>query len=333
VSELSGNPRVGVVLGSALPPEHIQGAAAAAEKLGFGEIWLAEDYFFTGGISGATAVLAATERIPVGLGIVSAMVRHPALLAMEISTTARMYPDRLMPGIGLGVPDWMRQMGILPRSPLGAMRECVTSVRDLLAGEELTADGDYFHFDKVKLTYPLEAGGVPLFMGVLGPKMLQLSGEVADGTVISVLASPQYVSWARERIAEGMERGGRTEHHRVATFALFAVNEDGEKARAEMRPLLAFYLATLPHATMVSNYGITDQVLELSKDGPEALAKAMPDEWIEDLAVAGNPQECAEKIGRLLEAGSDSVDLFPVPPDRAMETIELAGAKVLPACA
>ena len=85
-------PPVGLVLGSALPPERCVEIAQRGERLGFAELWLAEDYFFTGGIAGATAVLGATKRIPVGLGIVSAMVRHPALLAMEVATMTRMHP-------------------------------------------------------------------------------------------------------------------------------------------------------------------------------------------------------------------------------------------------
>ena len=116
-------PPVGLVLGSALAPETLPGLSRLAEQLGYGELWFAEDYFFTGGISGAAAALAATERIPIGLGVVSAMVRHPALLAMEIATLDRMFPGRLRPGIGTGVPAWMRQMGVKPRSPLSALRE------------------------------------------------------------------------------------------------------------------------------------------------------------------------------------------------------------------
>src|SRR4051794_11324447 len=312
-------PPVGLVLGSALPPEEIQDMAIAGEEFGFSEFWLAEDYFFTGGISGATAALAGTRTAPVGLGIVSAMVRHPALLAMELSTLARMYPGRVLPGIGLGLPNWVQQMGLTPRSSLGALRECITSVRALLDGEELDHKGQYFEFNQVRLTYPVPENRPPLYMGVIGPKMLQMSGEIADGTVLSVLASPQYIRWAREHIAEGQERGGRKDHHRLATFALFAVDEDGDRARQDIRGLFAFYLAAMAHSPLVDVLGVTDQVLELSKDGPEALAANMPDEWLEELAIAGDPAECAEKIDRLIEAGSDSVELFMVPAERARE--------------
>jgi 5,10-methylenetetrahydromethanopterin reductase len=326
----AGSP-VGLVLGSALAPEHIKDVAASGERLGFGQLWLAEDYFFTGGVAGAAAVLGATERVSVGLGVVSAMVRHPALLAMELATLARMYPDRLVPGIGLGLPNWVAQMGLSPRSSLGALRECVTTVRALLAGEELTAEGKYFSFDAIKLTYPLQESPVPLYTGVVGPKMLQLSGEIADGTILSVLASPQYVEWAREQIAEGAARGGREDqHHRLSTFALFAIDEDGERARRDIRPLLAFYLEAMAHSALVQAYGITDQVLELASEGTEALAAGMPDQWIEDLAIAGDPAECAAKVERLLAAGSDTVELFPVPPERASDLLELAGAQMLP---
>jgi 5,10-methylenetetrahydromethanopterin reductase len=319
--------QVGLVLGSILAPEHLREAARDGERLGFGQLWMAEDCFYTGGISGAAAVLGATEEIPVGLGIVNAMVRYPALLSMELATLARMYPDRLVPAIGLGLPDWLRQLGLYPRSPLGALRECVGAVRDLLSGEEITSSGPNFHFDRVRLSYPVP---IPLHMGIMGPKMLELSGEIADGTVLSVLASAEYVTWARERIAAGARRAGRDGHHRLSTFALFAVDDDGERARAEMRPFLAFFLETVAKSTLVSALGIADELRELSKGGSEALADAMPDAWMEDLVIAGTPAECAQKINRLLAAGSDTVELFPAPPERASDFIALAAKQVLP---
>lgn len=315
-------PPVGLVLGSALAPETLPGLSRLAEQLGYGELWFAEDYFFTGGISGAAAALAATERIPIGLGVVSAMVRHPALLAMEIATLDRMFPGRLRPGLGAGVPAWMRQMNLKPKSPLTALRESVTSVRRLLDGEEVTLDGRLFQLDRVRLTHP-PTGRVPVYMGVLGPKMLALSGEIADGNVLSVLASTQYVRWARERIGAP---------NRLATFAFVSVGRDGAAAKAALRRPMAFYLAADGGNALTDAYGISDELTAMlaGGGGAEAVERAMPDQWIEDLAVAGEPDECAEKIGRLLDAGSDSVVLFPLAGDDPEAVVRSVAADVLP---
>ncbi len=241
---MSAEHPIGLVLGSAVAPEQVQGAAATAEACGFDEIWLAEDYFFTGGISGAALVLAATAHITVGLGVVSAVARHPALLAMELSTLSRTYDDRLIAGIGLGVPAWVRQMGLHPRSPLSALRECVTTTKALLRGETVDARGEVFSFNNVTLVYPETGAPTPVRMGVIGPKMLQLSGEVADGSVLSVSAGHDYVRWAKDRIDEGRARAGRADHHPITVFAIYAVDDDGGAARESARARLAFYRQT-----------------------------------------------------------------------------------------
>lgn len=320
---------IGLVLGSAVAPELLSGAAAAAEASGFDELWLAEDYFFTGGISAAAMALGATKSIKVGLGIVSAVVRHPAVLAMEISTISRVHPGRLVAGLGLGVPVWIRQMGLHPRSALAAMRESVMAVRRLLAGEQLTEKGEVFEFDAVKLTYP-ESHPTPVHMGVTGPNMLRLSGEVADGTILSVSASEPYVAWARERIDEGRAVAGRTDHHRVTMFAIYSVDRDGDAARASVREPLAFYRSTGTNA-LTDVHGSSEQLAEMiSRGGYEVLVREMPDQWIRDLTISGTPQECAAKIRAAYEAGADTVALFPMPTDRVDELVRLTADEVLP---
>ncbi len=321
---------VGLVLGSHLAPEQIASTARLGEELGFRELWLAEDYFFTGGISGAGAALGATNEIPVGLGIVSAMVRHPALLAMEVSTLARMHPGRVRPGIGLGVPSWVRQMHLMPRSRVGAMRECVSALRRLLAGEELTEQGEYFSFNQVKLTYP-PPDPVPVLMGIIGPKMLHLSGEIADGTIGSVMAGTRYLAWAREQIAAGQAAAGRSgAAHPFAAFTMFSIDPDGERARAAIRPTMAFYLAADPVNAMTEVYEIAEKTGALAEGGPAAVEAGIEEAWVEDLVVAGNPDECTEKIQALLAVGADTVVLFPTPAERAEEMLRLAAAEVLP---
>ena len=321
---------IGLVLGSAIAPADLDSAARTAEQGGFDEIWLAEDFFFTGGISGACAVLAATERTTVGLGVVSAMVRHPALLAMEISTIAATYPGRLIAGVGLGVPAWIRQMGLHPRSPLAAMRECVMSVRQLLRGETLDASGGVFDFHDVTLTYPEEGAPTPIHMGVTGPKMLTLSGEIADGSVLSVAAGYDYVRWARERIDDGRRAAGRTDDHRITLYAIYSVDEDSARAREVVRGPLAFYNSLGPTA-LTDVYGISEPLQALvDAGGHDAVRDGMPDQWVEDLTIAGSPEEVAAKIESFYAIGVDCVALFPMPSDQVDRMVTVTAERVLP---
>ena len=321
---------LGLVIGSAIAPERVPGAAAKAEAAGIEEIWLAEDFFFTGGISGASLALDATSRATVGLGIVSAMVRHPALLAMEISTISRVHRNRLIAGIGLGVPAWVRQMGLHPPSPLAALRECVTSVKRLLRGETVHQEGQVYSFDNVALTYPEEGEPTPIWMGVSGPNMLRLSGEVADGSVLSVAGSHEYMRWAKDRIDEGRERGERTDKHPITAFAIYAVDADGDAARASARSTLAFYKQHGSNA-LTDVYGIGDELNALvAEGGYDALVAGMPDNWVNDLTISGTPEECAERIAGFYDAGADSVALYPVATDRVDAIVSLTAEEVMP---
>ena len=316
---------LGLVLGSSLGPERLATAAQNAERAGFGDLWLAEDFFFTGGIAGAAIALGATEDIRVGLGVVSALVRHPALLAMEISTIARSFPGRFVPGIGLGVPSWMQQMGLVPDSPLAAVRECVTAVRRLLDGEEVTEVGRVFAFDGVRLAFP-PVERIPIHLGVIGPKMLELSGEVADGTVLSVLAGADYIRWARQRIEIGRGRSGRNDGHHVTAFAIYSVDPSASRAMAAARATLAFYLAAGGRNALTDVSGISERLPEiLSQRSSE-----MGHELVDELTIAGTPDEVRGKIHKVFEAGADSVALFPTPVERAEEIIDLTARVVLP---
>jgi alkanesulfonate monooxygenase SsuD/methylene tetrahydromethanopterin reductase-like flavin-dependent oxidoreductase (luciferase family) len=326
-----GTPPIGLVLGSHMPPERIPATARLAEELGFGELWFSEDCFFGGAMSGITAALDATQRLPVGLGIASAVTRHPALHAMELATMSRLHPGRVRAGVGLGVPVWLDQMGLRPSSPLGALRECVSSLRRLLDGGTITETGRTFTFDGVELTHkPGER--IPIYMGVVNEKGLRLSGELADGTVLSVVAGTEYVSWARGVVKGAAIAAGRhPAAHRIVTYALCSVDSDGRRARAEVRDLVAFYLHAMPDNALSQVYGIDAELQSLVTAGDAGhVSREMPDRWVDDLAVAGDPDECAARLRALLDAGSDSVGLWLFPLERADEVARLVATEVFP---
>ena len=321
--------RVGAIIPTSIAgPEDIASAARFIEDAGFGEVWVAEDYFFYGGMSTAGLVLETTESIQVGLGIVASVARHPAVTAMEFATLGRAYPGRFLPGIGHGVPAWTKQMGLYPKSPLGVFREVATSVRRLVEGETLDESGHYT-FNSVTLTHP--SPGLEILGGVVGPKSLQLSGELMDGTVLSVLAGPKYVEYSIDHTSRGMAKAGRSGDHLLPTFALFAVDEDGDAARASARGIVAFYLFAVGPTPLTGVYDANPALTDmLRRGGPEKVAEEMPDEWLETFAVVGTPAECATKIEALLAAGASSVVLFPVAADQSRTQLEIASREVLP---
>ncbi|MCL4234163.1 MAG: LLM class flavin-dependent oxidoreductase, partial [Deltaproteobacteria bacterium] len=94
--------------------------------------------------------------------------------------------------------------------------------------------------------------------------------------------------------------------------------------------MMAFYLAAVPKSALTDAYGIADELSELVQGGMERIAAEMPAQWVEDLVITGDPDECAAKIRRLLDAGADSVVLFPMPVERAEEVVRLTAREVLP---
>jgi 5,10-methylenetetrahydromethanopterin reductase len=323
---------IGVSTGDMTPPEQLGEKARWLEGLGYSHIMVPEDYFYVPALIGATLALSATDSVPVGTSIVSGLVRSPAVLAMEIAGISRAFPGRFRPGIGLGLPAWLQQMGILPEKPVTALRESVTSVQRLLAGETVTLDGKQFQLDAIAITHPaLEH--VPITLGVMGPMLLELSGQIADGTLFGAAAGLDFFRWAMAQVEKGLAAAGRsTDVMSYSTVALTCVNRDGAAARAAARPILASFLGEFGVNTLTDAYGISEQVTEiLERGGPEAVEAEMPDEWLEDLTLVGTPAEVVAKIRRWLDAGIDSICIFL--PDEELEraTIELVAAEVIPA--
>ncbi len=303
---------LGVIFHPTFPPESLVDYARRAEAAGFDELWLFEDCFFAGAFTSAATALAATERIKIGIGILPATVRNPLFAAMEITTLARLYPGRFIPGFGHGVDSWMKEIGAAPRSTLTALEETVSSVRALLSGERVTFQGQHVQLDNVQMN--LTAPHIPpLYIGAIREKSLRLAGRVGDGTIFTEMASPAYVRWAREHIQQGMDEAQRSTNT-MAVFVFAKVNPDGNVARQAVRPVLAKRLkSAAPH---LQPLGIAEEAQRLYQEyGVEGAAERMPDAWLDDLSVSGTPQQAAATIERLADAGAQSVILLPLEGD------------------
>lgn len=307
-------PSFGVIFHPTFPPETIADYARRAEAAGFDELWLWDDCFLPGALTLAALALAATTSLKVGIGLMPATVYNPLFVAMELTTLARTFPGRILPGFGHGVAAWMTQIGAAPTSSMKALEETVTAVRRLLGGEAVTVNGSEVHLDQVQMqTTPRSVP--PLFVGAMREKSFKLAGRVGDGTILTGMSSPAYVRWALEHIRAGMTEGGRTDH-RVVVYVETKVGPDGAAARVAARRSLVEWW---PWADIhVDALGIEDEVAALvAAHGQGGVAEHMPDAWLDAFAAAGTPEQVTAAVQRLVDAGADSIVLQPLKGDPA----------------
>lgn len=306
---------IGIMLPRDLPADQVLDYARAAETAGFAELWIVEDLGYRGGIAQTAAVLAATDHLTVGIGILPAGARNVAFAAMEIATLADLFPGRVHIGLGHGMPTWMRQVGAAPTSYLTLLDECLTALRALLTGRPVTQHGHYIHLDDVTIAPP--AIVPPLLAGVRGPKSLALAGRLADGTVLAEPAGPEYIRAARETIAAAP--------HRVIAYNIGAVDPDPAVARTAARSRLTWigdpdvdvHIAALPFATDLRE-------LRARHADRTTFAAALPDTWVDQLAVTGTPDQARARLTKLADAGADAVVLIPAAgdPHAALHTLK-----------
>jgi alkanesulfonate monooxygenase SsuD/methylene tetrahydromethanopterin reductase-like flavin-dependent oxidoreductase (luciferase family) len=230
MASLTELPRVGVVFRPQLPPERMREFVLTAEAAGLDDVWLWEDCFAEGGLASASAALAWTSTLRIGLGLMPVPLRNPAVAAMEIATLQRLFPGRFVPAVGHGVLSWMEQVGARVRSPMTLLREWVSAARALLHGERVTTRGEYIRLDQVALDWPPETAP-PVLVGARGPKTLALAGELADGLVLDAGISP-------EGVKRAVARAAAPRPHEVVVYVLCGAGPDArDRIEAELAEL------------------------------------------------------------------------------------------------
>ena len=164
--------------------------ARYAEKHGFGAVWQADSRLVREASVPMAAFAATTESIKIGSGVVDVWTRNPARLASMFATLDDLAPGRILCGLGAWWDPLAAKVGVSRRKPLNAMREVVQVVLSLLANETVTFQGDFVSLDGVELDYVYQERkpkNVPIYIGATGLKMMELTGEIADGVVLNYL--------------------------------------------------------------------------------------------------------------------------------------------------
>lgn len=287
------------------PADAMADYARSVESAGIEQLWVIEDCFFTAGISLAATALAVTDSLTVGLGVLPAVARNPAITAMEVATLATMAPGRLVAGIGHGVQEWMAQIGALTPSPLTTLDETITVVKRLLRGDEVTFSGRQVVLDRVRLDQPPSVVP-PVVAGVQQQRSMALAGRVADGVILVEGAGPVYVRWALDHAAPVA-----AEPFRVTTFTLLAVEADRRAAYRTVAPFVAGLVAQRRPALTVLPF-FDEMAARVAERGAAALVDMPGDFWAE-IGAVGTLDDALDHVAALEAAGVHSVNIFPGP--------------------
>lgn len=294
-----------------------------AEKHGFEAVWQAESRLVRDAIVPMAAFAAVTERIKVGSGVINNWTRNIGLLASTFLTLDDLAPDRIICGIGAWWDPLAANVGIERRKPLLAMRETIEVMRRLLRMENVTYEGEFHKVKGIELDVVhgrREPRNIPMMIGATGGKMMELTGEIADGAVLNYCVPPEYNDDAINQLKAGAARSGRTlDDIDRPQLIVCSVDMDKAKALDGARWLLTQYIAQQPHITKASNTPpeTVAQIQSIlgwpaTREQIKEAMKLVPDDLVQRITASGTPEEVKAKVREYVNRGCTCPILYPL---------------------
>lgn len=297
-----------------------------AETAGFEAVWQAESRLVREATVPMAAFAATTDRIKVGSGVVNNWTRNVGLMAATFVTLDDLAPGRVLLGIGAWWEPLATKVGVKRERPLAAMREYVDVVRRLVAMENVTFHGDFVDVEDIQIDIvhgDRSPRHIPIYIGATGMKMMELTGEIADGVVLNYLVSPSYNATAMEHLAVGAAKAGRD----VADLdrpqlVVCSLDDDRDLALDRARELVTQYLGQQPHIGKASgvDQGLLDDIGKIltwpaTEEQVREAMELVPDEIVQMVTASGTSDECRAKVQEYVDAGATCPILYPLGDD------------------
>ena len=288
--------------------------ARRAEEAGADSLWMAEHLGYRQSLVSCTAFALKTERARVVPTAISPFLWSPVPVAMAMATIAEAAPGRAALALGSGNPMFLAEAGARLEKPLTAMREFIACLRQLWSGEAGAYEGEMFRLDGMRMAFrPPQP--IPLYLAAMGPKMLGLAGELADGVVLSAGLTVEYSAESLAMVEAGAAAAGRDPAALGrAAYLYVAVDPDRAAAIEILRPKIAFMMRNDFVAPSVAGSGIAIDreavKAAIARRDLAAAAALIPDAAVEAFGACGTPEECEARIAEYRAAGIDEIVLL-----------------------
>ncbi|MSQ10869.1 MAG: LLM class flavin-dependent oxidoreductase [Dehalococcoidia bacterium] len=326
--------RFSIRLNNDLPASEYPRLAQAAEAAGFHQFWVSDDLFLRSAPVLLTAVALATTRIELGTCIVNPYTMHPAEMAMMAATLDEVSGGRFNLGIAAGAGEFLKWVGITQEAPLAATVETIQAVNRLLAGEAAPMQGRFLRWTSQAYMRARPLRRVPIYLGAMGPNMLQAIGQYADGG-LPLLLPPEHLETVLPLVRRGAELAGRSlDDIDLAACIWCSLADNQAEAEAPLRDKIVYY----GHAMgplIWERLGVTradfdpiEHAVMVEQDAVKA--RGLVNERMLRIGVAGTVADLMPRVEALVAQGARHVSFGPpLGPDPA-EAIATLGRSVIP---
>jgi len=306
---------LGIHVGERLSLEQTYWQAELADENGFESVWVAEGRLSRDGIVPAAIIASRTKNVKIGTGVLNNKSRNAALMAVTFKTLDEIAPGRAILGIGAWWEPLATKVGEPITKPLKAMREYIGVCQSFFRNEVVDFEGEFVQMRDVRFDSMYRENkpvDVPVYIGAVGPKMLELAGEIADGVHMDFLLPPSYMELAIPAIEAGIAKrtDGRTSIDLTQIVSCSVNDRDPQEAIDACKAFLTLYLCQQPH--IAAHCGVEPELVQRLQEiagwpaTPEQIKKAMqlvPNELVQRVTACGTTDQAFEKLVSYHEAG------------------------------
>ena len=290
-----------------LSPQDYQELSSQAEKNGFEAVWVPEG----GGRDSLTSlatIAMKTDSVKLGTGILPIFARTPTNTAMSAAGMAAVSDGRFLLGLGVGhAPTVESRDGIPFKQPMTRMRETIQIIKALLSGEEVNFTGKQFKITGASMGAATPKTKVPIYIAALGPQMLEMVGELADGVLMNWTAV-DYLGEAIGHIKRGAEKAGRDPNEiDITGYVRVAVGDNLTESRDSLRRQVARYASNPFYRNFFAQTGFDKEMsaaaAALADGNLDKAADSITEEMQDQVAIVGTVEECRAALEKRRAAG------------------------------
>ncbi len=297
-----------------LVPHYVE-LAQRAEALDFDQFWVSNDLFLRSAGVILTATAMNTKRISIGTCILNPYTMNAAEVAMLAATLDELSDGRFLLGISAGAAEFLGWVGIRHGRPLTATRESVAAIRRLLGNRSAEYSGEFLSWgSEAYMRFPVERQ-VPIYVGGMGPRMLELAGEIGDGA-LPLLFPPERYYAARRHVEEGQDSSENPKaDYDFATCIWVSASQDRTQARRVLAQKVAYY-GNAMNETVLSDLGLAKADFEpisraITEDKNEERAIDLVTDDMLRIGVVGDASQIIERLEPLVADGARHLSFGP----------------------